>query len=178
MKKATISTIAPLFLMIILVFSCKQMEEEKSIVNEKVQNDKLEATLLVEVVQQNLNTIALCIAVEKQEEDQKIKNIANSIREKQQKMFESMQYLAGENMISVASKPTYQPDVLKYFNNENVITIDILGNIKNKLETQISVLDTLRQETDENEIELAAKGYIKILKENKELTQFTLESLE
>lgn len=178
MKKATISTIPPLFLMIILFFSCKQEDEQKLIVNEKIQNDKLEATLLVNVVQQNLNTIALCDAVGKQEEDQKIKNIANSIKEKQLKMFESMQHLASENMISVASKPTYQPDVLKYFNDESVITLDILRNIMNKLDAQILVLDTLREQTDEDAIEIATREYIKTLKENKELTQFTLESLE
>lgn len=178
MKKTKINKIASLFLMIMLVFSCKQIKEEKSIVNEKIQNDKLEAKLIVKAAQHNLNTIALCDAVKTLEENQKIKNIAISIKEEQQKMFESLQYLAGENMISVASKSTYQPDVVKYFNNESVSTSDILGDIKNKLETQILVLDTLREQTDEDDIEIVAKEYIKSLKENKELTQFTLESLK
>lgn len=178
MNKTTINKITSLFLIIILVFSCNEINEQKSTLNEKIQNDKLEATLIVEAAQQNLNTIALCDAVETLEENQEIKKIAISIKEEQQKMFESLQYLANENMISVASKSTYQPDVLKYFNNENIVTKDILGNIKNKLETQILVLDTLRQQTDENEIELAAKEYIQTLTENKELTQYTLESLK
>ncbi len=181
MKNNTIQIIITLFLMAVFVFSCKQIinsQDEKLLINERIQNDKLEATLLVKAVQQNLNTIALCDAVEKLEEDQEIKNIAASIKQEQQKIFKSLQHLASENMISVASEPTYQPDVLKYFNDESIVTTDILGNIKNKLETQISVLDTLREQTDEDNIEIAATEYIKTLKENKELTQFTLESLK
>ncbi|MFC4635427.1 hypothetical protein ACFO3O_16070 [Dokdonia ponticola] len=178
MKKTTINKITSLLLMVILVFSCNQIKEEKSTVKEKIQNDKLEAVLIVKAAQQNLNTIALCDAVEKLEENQQIKNVATSIKQEQQKIFESLQYLASENMISVASEPTYQPDVLKYFKEENIVTTDILGNIKDKLETQILVLDTLRKQTDENNIEIAAKQYIKTLKENKELTQITLESLK
>ena len=164
--------------MVILVFSCNQIKEEKSTVKEKIQNDKLEAVLIVKAAQQNLNTIALCDAVEKLEENQQIKNVATSIKQEQQKIFESLQYLASENMISVASEPTYQPDVLKYFKEENIVTTDILGNIKDKLETQILELDTLRKQTDENNIEIAANQYIKTLKENRELTQITLESLK
>ncbi|WP_299676055.1 hypothetical protein [uncultured Dokdonia sp.] len=181
MKKATIRIITSLLLTIVFVISCKKIinsKEGSKVVNEKILNDKLEATLLVKAAQNNLNTIALCNAVEKIEEDQEIKSVAIAIKEEQQKIFDGIQNLASENMISVASKPTYQADVLKYFKNENIVTVDILDNIKDKLETQIEVLDTLRLKTDDNAIELAVEEYLEVLKENKAITQNTLESLE
>lgn len=179
MKRNTIKTTVS-FLMILIIISCKETitAEQKLINIEKVQNDKLEADLFIEATQHNLNTIALCDAIAETEKNQEVKDIAINIKVSQQKILNKLQNLAEENMISVASKPTYQLNVLKYLKNEEVVTTDILETIKNKLETQIEVLDTLRRNTDDDQIEFATQGYIEIIKVNKELTQHTLESLE
>lgn len=180
MKKATIKITGLLVFMILINFSCNENKEveKKWTATEKIQNDKLEADLLVEAAQHNLNTIALCDAVVKVEESQKIKDVAVNIKKQQQIILNKIQNLAEENLVSVASKATYQPTVLKYYKNEKIATTDILGTIKNKLETQIEVLDTLRRNTDDDQIQFIAQEYIVVLKVNKELTQHTLESLE
>lgn len=164
-----------------LITSCDYIikKEKENIENKQsIANDKLEADLLLIATQQNLNTIALCEAIEKTNADDTLKNVASKIKQEQIKIYNSLQFIANENMILVANTPRPVSQNILFIDNNNLNADDFSNQIQKNLDVQKEVLDSLVKESDDPMMLFVAEENITKLKSNIEISELTLESLK
>lgn len=153
-------------------------DKEKIESRESIANDKLEADLLVMATQQNLNTIALCEAIEKTNADDTLKNVANKIKQEQIAIYKSLQSIATENMILVANTPKTMSKNLLFIEDNRWDTNAFVCQIQENLDVQKEVLDSLVKESDNPIMLLVAEENIIKLKSNIMTSELTLERLK
>ena len=92
--------------------------------------------------------------------------------------FTSDQEFAAQNLISLSDKATYQSSIREYIDYGEVATAYAFANIKEKLDAQILKLDTLSKETDDLGLANQTKEYLKLLENNKDITENTIKKLK
>lgn len=171
-------------MMLTLVFffsSCNFILKEdnaKAINTIAVQQNKLEADLLLKATRKNLNTIALCTAIEKNSNDIEVIKAVQIIKKEQKAILKSLQQIAEENMISVPNLVKNTSYTANLNIDENKLANKFIAQVQSNLDVQKEVLDSLIKGSDNKEILLVAEQNIEKLKSNIKITLNTLESLK
>lgn len=174
MKNIYILIAAMLFVSCDLIIVKK---EEKDVLRESIINDKIEASLLSKATQKNLNIIELCNQVEDTNLNSEIITVAKKIKKEQLEILENLQNIAKENMILVANSTKIKPLKNDLSREENIKKI-LIHQIKENLDIQKEVLDSLLEKSNNKDITLVAEESIQKLKGNIDTTFNTLKLLK
>lgn len=171
-------------MMLTLVFffsSCNFILKEdnsNSINTAAVQQNKLEANLLLKATRKNLKTIALCTAIENNSKDAEVIEAVRIIKNEQKEILESLQKIAKENMISVPNLVRKASYTTNLNTDKNKLANKFIAQVQNNLDVQKEVLDSLIKGSNNQKILLVAEENIEKLKSNIKITSNALESLK
>ena len=144
-------------------------------INNGILTDKDEAKLLVMASQNNLDVIALCKIIRKEENvDEKVKNLLGEIKEEHIEILEKYNEVAMENVISI-------PNYSNLKENRNPVTDEALKRhlkmLNNKINNQIGLLEKLLDTTNNSEFKELVKYTNATLKDNLDKTAQTIKTL-
>ena len=179
MYKTAHIRVSALFVFLLLLFACdKTKNNTDSTTKEAIAIDKMEAQLLVDVTQKNLNTIAFCAVVDTITKEPILQQTLDTVKLDQKEIFDQLQNVAQDNLISIASRPTryIQGTTSEEINTDDSFTL--LNLLIAQLKQQHTVLKKLKEKTDNQSIRAIATITNKKLKENIQLSLQTLERLE
>ena len=131
----------------------------------RIQTNKKEAKLLLSAAKTNLDILQLCKELQYVEGDSSIASLAKSLEQTHIEISKNYNELAREKLISVPK----QTNIIAKTNTENdtIFIEEHLKQIINKINTQIKLLDTLANVSNNTAFKrLAAKDSLK-LKTNK-----------
>lgn len=179
MLKTYLNRASIIVVILLLLFACKELKENTNIsAKEAVAIDKMEAELLVDVTQKNLNTIAFCTLADTIADGAMLKQTLDTVRLEQEQIFNHLQNLAEDNLISVASRPTRFTKGISAKEIDSLDSLSVVKKLITQLKQQQVVLNRLGEKTDDEQIrEIALKTNQKV-EGNIQLSLQTLESLE
>lgn len=143
----------------------------------RIETNKKEAKLLVQISKNNFSILEICETIEDSKTEFNVKRLAKNLEKKHLEISKSYSDLAREKLISIANDQNINNDIEITALDSTFFITTSLELISSKIEKQINLLDTLTIMTDNVDFKVLAIRNNYILKANKSAVAYTLNEL-